>query len=197
MKSDFLLAITQLSAEKNLPKDVVLSAVESALASAYKKEDFAANQNIAVKINPNTSKVEVYVEKTVVEKPSDKGIEMTLAEAKKINPDAKIGDAVMVESTPANGLPINARGAVGSDGTFVLSTFGDGDGAVVGKHRVLVRAQRQKFDDIEGNWDFIPEPVIHPRFESYENSGLEFTVAEGDNEFRVVVQRPPAARNDR
>ncbi len=53
MKSDFLLAITQLSAEKNLPKDVVLTAVESALASAYKKEDFTANQNIAVKINPN------------------------------------------------------------------------------------------------------------------------------------------------
>ena len=101
------------------------------------------------------------------------------------------------ESTPASGLPINARGAVGSDGTFMLSTFGDGDGAVVGKHRVLVRAQRQKFDDFEGNWEFIPEPVIHPRFESYETSGLEFTVAEGDNEFTVVVQRPPTARNDR
>ena len=32
MKSDFILAITQLSAEKNLHKDVVLAAVESALA---------------------------------------------------------------------------------------------------------------------------------------------------------------------
>ena len=56
MKSDFLLAITQLSAEKNLPKDVVLTAVEAALVSAYKKEDtFADNQNIAVKINPNSA----------------------------------------------------------------------------------------------------------------------------------------------
>ncbi len=34
MKSDFLLAITQLSAEKNLSKEVVLTAVESALVSA-------------------------------------------------------------------------------------------------------------------------------------------------------------------
>ncbi len=111
MKSDFLLAITQLSAEKNLPKDVVLTAVESALASAYKKEDFAANQNITVKINPNTGKVEVYAEKIVAEKPADIGLEITLAEAKKIKSDAKIGDAIMVESTPANAGRIAAQTA--------------------------------------------------------------------------------------
>jgi N utilization substance protein A len=111
MKSDFLLAITQLSAEKNLPKDVVLTAVESALVSAYKKEDFSANQNIAVKINPNTGKVEVYAEKIVAEKPADIRLEITLAEAKKIKSDAKIGDAVMVESTPANAGRIAAQTA--------------------------------------------------------------------------------------
>jgi N utilization substance protein A len=111
MKSDFLLAITQLSAEKNLPKDVVLTAVESALVSAYKKEDFAANQNIAVKINPNTGKVEVYAEKAVVEKPADNRLEMTLAEAKKIKSDAKIGDMIMVEATPANAGRIAAQTA--------------------------------------------------------------------------------------
>jgi len=111
MKSDFLLAITQLSAEKNLPKDVVLTAVESALVSAYKKEDFTANQNVSVKINPNTGKVEVFAEKIVAEKPSDKRLEMTLAEAKKIKSDAKIGDAIIVESTPANAGRIAAQTA--------------------------------------------------------------------------------------
>jgi N utilization substance protein A len=111
MKSDFLLAITQLSAEKNLPKDVVLTAVESALVSAYKKEDFSANQNISVKINPNTGKVEVYAEKIVAEKPANKLLEITLAEAKKIKSDAKIGDAIMVESTPANAGRIAAQTA--------------------------------------------------------------------------------------
>lgn len=111
MKSDFLLAITQLSAEKNLPKGVVLTAVESALTSAYKKEDFSANQNIAVKINPNTGTVEVYAEKTIVEKPTDKRLEITLAEAKKIKSDAKIGEAIMVESTPANAGRIAAQTA--------------------------------------------------------------------------------------
>ncbi len=111
MKSDFLLAITQLSAEKNLPKGVVLTAVESALTSAYKKEEFSANQNVAVKINPNTGTVEVYAEKTIVEKPTDKRLEITLAEAKKIKSDAKIGEAIMVESTPANAGRIAAQTA--------------------------------------------------------------------------------------
>jgi len=45
MKSEFLLAITQLSAEKNLPKEVVISAVESALVSAYRKDSLCLPRN--------------------------------------------------------------------------------------------------------------------------------------------------------
>ena len=111
MKSDFLLAITQLSAEKNLPKDVVLTAVESALVSAYKKDNFATNQNIMVKLNPNTGKVEVWAEKNVVKVPSDKRYEIALNEAKKIKPDAQIGDTIMVEATPSNAGRIAAQTA--------------------------------------------------------------------------------------
>ena len=111
MKSDFLLAITQLSAEKNLPKDVVLTAVEAALVSAYKKDNFASNQNIAVKINPNSGKVEVWVEKEVVETPTGERFEISLKEAKIIKEDAQIGDAIMVEATPANAGRIAAQTA--------------------------------------------------------------------------------------
>lgn len=111
MKSDFLLAITQLSAEKNLPKDVVLTAVETALVSAYKKDTFPAHQNIAVKINPNTGQVEVWAEKTVVESTTDPNCEITLDEARKLKDDAQIGDAVMVESTPSNAGRIAAQTA--------------------------------------------------------------------------------------
>ena len=76
MKSDFLLAITQLSAEKNLPKEVVIGAVEAALVSAYRKDNFAANQNIEVKIDPTTGEVEVWAEKIAVEQPSDNRLEI-------------------------------------------------------------------------------------------------------------------------
>jgi N utilization substance protein A len=111
MKSDFLLAITQLSAEKNLPKDVVLTAVEAALVSAYKKDNFNPNQNIAVKINPNNGKVEVWAEKQVSEKPTDPQFEISLKEARKIKEDAEIGETIMVEATPANAGRIAAQTA--------------------------------------------------------------------------------------
>ena len=100
------------------------------------------------------------------------------------------GGFIGFESTPAEGLPVNARGVIGDDGTFVLSTFGEGDGAVAGKHRALVRAHRKRPEGDQFREDRIPPPVIDRRFERYATSGLEFTVEEGRNESTVVVQRP-------
>jgi len=111
MKSDFLLAITQLSAEKNLPREVVLSAVESALLSAYRRDSFAPNQNLSVKINPANGRVEVWAEKTVVERPSDRRAEISLGEARKYQSDAELGDVLMVEDTPYNAGRIAAQTA--------------------------------------------------------------------------------------
>ena len=47
MKSDFLVALTQLAAERNLPREMVLTAIEAALASAYRKDSVAAGQDIS------------------------------------------------------------------------------------------------------------------------------------------------------
>jgi len=106
-----MLAITQLSAEKNLPKEVVLSAVETALESAYRKNNFAPNQEISVKIDPTTGRVKVWAGKTVVEQPSDTRLEISLADAAKIKPDAQLEEVVMVEATPRNAGRIAAQTA--------------------------------------------------------------------------------------
>ncbi len=111
MKSDFMLAITQLSAEKNLPKETVLRAVEAALVSAYKKDNFTANQDILVKINPNTGGVRVWAQKTVVEHPVDQHRELSLDEALQIKSDAQLGDTIEVEATPHNAGRIAAQTA--------------------------------------------------------------------------------------
>jgi N utilization substance protein A len=139
MKSDFLLAITQLSAEKNLPKDVVLTAVEAALVSAYKKDNFNTTQNIAVKINPNTGKVEVWAEKTVVEKVADPKMEITLREAKKLKSDIKMGETILIESTPENAGRIAAQTAKQvilqrlheAEHSAIFEEFADKEGEVV------------------------------------------------------------------
>ena len=110
MKSEFLTAITQVSAEKNLPRDVVLEAVEAALASAYKKDNLAS-ANLAVRIDPETGAVHVYMQKTVVEEVVDSKVEMTLEEARRFQPDAQSGDVINIEVTPHNAGRIAAQTA--------------------------------------------------------------------------------------
>ena len=111
MKSEFLLAITQLAAEKNLSKEVVLSAVEAALVSAYRRDNFVPDQKISVKIDPANGKVQVWAEKAVVKEPLDTRCEISLAEAREIKPEAEIGDAILVEATPRNAGRIAAQTA--------------------------------------------------------------------------------------
>ena len=111
MKSDFLLAITQLAAEKNLPRETVLSAVEAALVSAYRRDSFTPNQEVSVKINPASGRVEVWVDKTVVERPADTRLEVSLEEARRFKSDVQLGDTVIIEATPHDAGRIAAQTA--------------------------------------------------------------------------------------
>ena len=60
MNSDFLIAVTQWAAERGLPKESVVSAVEAALASAYKKDSTAAGHDITVKLDPANGAVQLF-----------------------------------------------------------------------------------------------------------------------------------------
>ena len=111
MKSDFIIALTQLAAERNLSKDIVLSAIEAALASAYRRDSIAAGQNISVKLDPNSGDVNVSIVKTVVEEVEDPLTEMTLADAKKISPIAELGDNVPTGALPHSAGRIAAQTA--------------------------------------------------------------------------------------
>ena len=99
MKSDFLLAITQLCSERNLPKEVIIEAIEAALISAYKR-NFGAARNISVKIDPSSGKARVYAEKEVVEEVQDERSQISLAEARRIDENAEVGGTVTIETTP-------------------------------------------------------------------------------------------------
>lgn len=97
MKSDFLVALTQMAAERHLPREQVLSAVEVALASAFRKDNPAAGQNISVTLNPNTGEVSVFALKTVVAEVEDASREITLQAARRVKKDADLGDEVAPE----------------------------------------------------------------------------------------------------
>ncbi len=111
MKSDFLIALTQLAAERNLPREIVLSAIEAALVSAYRKDSIAAGQDISVKLDPGSGEVSVYLLKRVVEAVEDPQLEMDLNEARKYKADAEIGESVAYESLPHSAGRIAAQTA--------------------------------------------------------------------------------------
>ena len=112
MKSDFLIALTQLAAERHLPREQVLLAVEVALASAFKKDNPATGQNISVKLNPNTGEVGVYALRTVVETVDDPDREISLIDAQQIKQSAILGDDVSsAEPVPHNASRVAAQTA--------------------------------------------------------------------------------------
>jgi N utilization substance protein A len=105
MKNDFLIALTQLSAEKNLPKEVVFEAVEAALASAYKKDNPNAG-NVAVKIDTTTGNVRAFNQRLIVTEVTDPKTEISIQEARQYRPGAILGDTIDSE------LPIQTSGRI-------------------------------------------------------------------------------------
>ncbi len=101
MKSEFLLAFNQICSERNLPKEVVLEALNTALVSAYRRDINASSaQTITAAIDGTTGLAHIYAEKEVTEKVQDWRTEVSLDIAQQFVPDAKLGDMIMVESTP-------------------------------------------------------------------------------------------------
>jgi N utilization substance protein A len=99
MKNDFIIAINQVCSERQLSKEVVLEAVEAALISAYKR-NFGSAQDIIARIDPESGEAQVYAEKEVVEEVNDQKAEILLAEAQEMDPNAEVGQKILIESTP-------------------------------------------------------------------------------------------------
>jgi N utilization substance protein A len=101
MKNEFTLAFNEVLEEKQLPKEVILQALESAMVSAYRRAVNASNaQLVEARIDPDTGQVTIFAEKEVVEESQDDRTEVNLDEARKVSPEAELGSMVLVESTP-------------------------------------------------------------------------------------------------
>ena len=101
MSTEFLDALVILEKEKGISREVIVDAIEAALVSAYKR-NFNQAQNVRVDLNVETGTMRVFARKEVVEEVFDSRLEISLDEAKKINPSYEIGDIVELEVTPKN-----------------------------------------------------------------------------------------------
>lgn len=149
MKSDFIVALTQLAAERGLPKETVLSAIEDALVSAYRKDSIADGQNISVKLDPGSGDVTVHVLKTVVDDVINDKAEITLPDARKIVSTSEVGDVVITESMPH----IPGRIAAQTAKQVVMQRLRDAEREVVFK----------QFEDKEGEVFLVTLQKIEPR----------------------------------
>ncbi len=103
MKNEFVLAFNEVLEEKGLPKEIVMEALQAALASAYRRHVNASNaQHVDAQIDTESGKVTIYAEKEVVEEVEDERTEVSLGDAQKVESDAEIGGMVIVETTPKN-----------------------------------------------------------------------------------------------
>jgi len=99
MSADLIHALEQLEKEKGIDKDTLIEAIEAALISAYKRS-FGSSQNVKVSIDRETGDFKVYALKKVTANPQNELLEISIENAKKINPDFEENDIVEIEVTP-------------------------------------------------------------------------------------------------
>jgi transcription termination/antitermination protein NusA len=199
MRTELKAAITQLSAERNLPKEVVLAALESALASAYKKSMSALEQDVLVKVDPESGEIKFYIQKVIVESVTNPDREISIKEARKKRATAQLGDVTNIECTPENIGRIAVQAAKQvvlqrlreAEHRVVYEEFTDREGKVVSgtiqftePKRIYVRLNR-----IEA---ILPANEQVPSEHYYRGQRLKFYLLEmvqRDKEPQILVSR--------
>lgn len=110
MNKELLNAIAFLSKEKGVSTDVICDSLEAVLITAYKKEP-EANPLADVELNRETGDYRIVAAKTVVEDVVNDHGEISLEDARKLNPEYEVGDVVNVDVTPSNFGRIAAQAA--------------------------------------------------------------------------------------
>lgn len=101
MKSELIMAVNQICAEKDLPRDVILGAIEEALVHAYRRNYASNNAEVKVEIDAINGDFRIFCQKTVVEAVQDPVTEISLADARKLNRNADVGSTLLEERDPA------------------------------------------------------------------------------------------------
>jgi len=101
MSSDLLDALNALEEQKGISRDVLIEAIEAALVTAYKR-NFNQAQNVRVDLNLDKGSIRVFSRKDVVEEVEDDRLQISLEDAKVINPAYQLEDIVEQEVTPRN-----------------------------------------------------------------------------------------------
>ena len=93
---------------------------------------------------------------------------------------------------------INARGKIKRDGSFTVTTYNEGDGAIAGKHQIVILQMTGSYLTAKSNRDIKHDhgQLAHPRYVDYRTSGLACTITEGENDVTLVLEKNPNQSED-
>ncbi len=110
MNSELIAALDYFEREKGIKREILIEAVSNALLQASKKSVGPA-RDLRIDINPKSGEIRAMASLLVVEKVQDKFSEVLLANARKLKPEAQIGESVDIEVTPRDFGRISAQTA--------------------------------------------------------------------------------------
>lgn len=99
MNKDLIAIFEYLEREKGITREIVIDAIEESLRAAARK-NISGAANVTVKIHPKTGKIEVYCEKEIVDDVEVPAQEISLEDAREIDPECELGQFIDIEATP-------------------------------------------------------------------------------------------------
>ncbi len=111
MRASFIAAINQICAEKSVKPEQVLEAVKQAIATAYRKDFGNKEQEIRVDLDEGKDMPTILIVKEVVETVENGSFEVSVKDARKVKPDAEVGDEITIDVTPVGYGRIAAQAA--------------------------------------------------------------------------------------
>lgn len=99
MNKELIAIFEYLEREKGIKREVVIAAIEESLRAAARKSISGAS-NVTVTIHPKTGNIEVYSEKEIVDEVEVPAQEISLEDARLIDPDCQIGQFIDIICTP-------------------------------------------------------------------------------------------------
>ena len=96
MNAEFFEAIADIEKEKGIPKEYMIERIRMALLAALRKDNPDAEENVVVDVDESKKKIDMYIQKAVVENVENPAIELLPEEARKYAKRAEVGDTVNV-----------------------------------------------------------------------------------------------------
>jgi N utilization substance protein A len=185
MKGEFYAAVSQLSLERGIPRDVLINSVEEAVKAVYKRS-YEPDYEVEVEMDQNTGQALVYRVSRVVESVEDPATEMSITDARKLQRDVRVGDVIRQNINPPSGF---GRIAAQMTKQVMLQKIREAEHETVygefnGREGELVTGVIQRMEPTLAVVEIGKAEAIMPRSEQVESEGYRH-----GQRVKVLLQR--------